>query len=213
MATEESEILETPLTGGSRSNVVRRGGIVARESGSWAPSVHALLNHLEIAGFEGAPRVIGSGFDQKGREILTYVEGELIHPGPWADTSMSRLGTLMRQLHDATASFRVPDNAIWRPWFGREIGKPDIIGHCDAAPWNIIARNGEPFALVDWEVAKAVAKFNGTTAGNVLAGGVIGLGVDAASGANFYYETPIMVELTPAPVAENVPAAPNEPGM
>jgi thiamine kinase-like enzyme len=100
--------------------------------------------------------VVGSGFDEKGREVLTYVEGEVIHPGPWSDAAMSKLGMMMRWLHDATASFRVPDNAIWRPWFGREIGEPDIIGHCDAAPWNIIARNGEPFGLVDWEVAGPV---------------------------------------------------------
>jgi hypothetical protein len=152
----ESELQETPLNGGSRSNVVRQGGIVARETGPWAPSVHALLIHLESVGFEGAPRVVGSGFDEKGREVLTYIEGEVIHPGSWSDAAISKLGTMMRRLHNATASFRVPDNACWRPWFGREIGKPDIIGHCDAAPWNIIARKGEPFALVDWEVAGPV---------------------------------------------------------
>jgi len=41
----------------------------------------------------------------------------------------------------------------------------------------------------------AIAHFGGTTAGNVIAGGIIGIGIDAASGANFYYDSPIMVDL------------------
>jgi uncharacterized protein YceK len=41
----------------------------------------------------------------------------------------------------------------------------------------------------------AVAHFGGATFGNVIAGGVIGAGIDAASGANYYYDTPIMVPL------------------
>jgi Tol biopolymer transport system component len=36
--------------------------------------VHALLRHLESVGFEGAPRVVG--FDDSGREVLTYVDGD-----------------------------------------------------------------------------------------------------------------------------------------
>jgi hypothetical protein len=55
--------------------------------------------------------------------------------------------------HDATASFRPPSDAAWRPWFGRDVGTPDIIGHCDLAPWNVIARLGKPVAFIDWEVA------------------------------------------------------------
>jgi thiamine kinase-like enzyme len=38
------------------------------------------------------------------------------------------------------------------------VGMPDIIGHCDAAPWNIVSRSGIPVALIDWEVAGPVAR-------------------------------------------------------
>lgn len=68
------------------------------------------------------------------------------------------VGGLIRQLHDATASFRPPPDATWRSWFGREVGTPDIVGHCDATPWNIVSREGKPFALIDWEVAGPVAR-------------------------------------------------------
>ena len=143
----------TPLAGGGRTAIARRGGIVLRETGVWAPSVHALLRHLDDVGFAGAPRVVGEGFDDEGREVLTYIEGEVITPAPWSDAAIFDLGRLIRQLHDATGSFRPAPGAVWRPWFGREIDAPDIIGHCDAAPWNIVARQGKPFALIDWEVA------------------------------------------------------------
>ena len=34
--------------------------------------MHALLRHLEEAGFTGAPRLVDSGLDQDGRETLTF---------------------------------------------------------------------------------------------------------------------------------------------
>lgn len=48
-----------------------------------------------------------------------------------------------------------------------------------------------------FEVGKvvAVSHFGGATFGNILAGGIVGVGIDAASGANYYYESPIVVTL------------------
>jgi hypothetical protein len=152
--TNEAE--ERPLTGGGRTAVARRGDVVVRETGPWASTVHSLLRHLEEVVFEGAPRVVGAGFDERGREVLTYVEGEVIVRAPWTDGGVAGVGALLRRLHDATASYQPPKAAVWRAWFGRQVGAPDIIGHCDAAPWNIISRQGQPVALVDWEVAGPV---------------------------------------------------------
>ncbi len=55
----------------------------------------------------------------------------------------------------------------------------------------------------------AKSHFGGATAGNVIAGGVIGIGIDAASGANFYYNSPITVDLGAhtSPVAAASPAS------
>lgn len=62
--------------------------------------------------------------------------------------------------------------------------------------------------------------FNGATLGNVLAGGVIGIGIDAATGANFNYPETIAVPMTPIgasaapvvpPTAATPPAAPVKP--
>ena len=58
----------------------------------------------------------------------------------------------------------------------------------------------------------AKSHMGAATAGNVLAGGLIGMGVDAASGADYYYNSPITVDLgastAPVTAAEPAPAAP-----
>jgi len=46
-------------------------------------------------------------------------------------------------------------------------------------------------------VVTVPAKFNAVTAGNILAGGLIGIGVDAASGANYGYAETTEVPLVP----------------
>jgi ABC-type Fe3+-hydroxamate transport system substrate-binding protein len=53
----------------------------------------------------------------------------------------------------------------------------------------------------------ATSHFGATTAANVIAGGVIGIGVDAASGANYHYDSPIMVSLVPESGGAQTPAA------
>lgn len=147
---------EVPLSGGGRTPVHRAGDEVRRASGPWSPTVQTLLLHLEQVGFAAAPRVVGTGIDDRGREMLTYVEGEILHPGPWSEEALARLGAILRDLHRATASFPVPENAVWQSWFGRELGRPDVIGHCDVGPWNVVSMGGAPVAIIDWEVAGPV---------------------------------------------------------
>ncbi|MDQ6674573.1 MAG: aminoglycoside phosphotransferase family protein [Chloroflexota bacterium] len=137
--------------------VYRSGDVVVRDSAQWTPTVHALLRHLERVGFDGAPRVAGSGFDPVGRETLTFIQGNFIHPGPWTLEGATSVGVLLRRLHAATASFQIPTDAVWYPWFGRGVGRgANVIGHCDVAPWNIVARDGRAAAFIDWDRAGPV---------------------------------------------------------
>jgi len=119
--------------------------------------VHSLLRHLDDVGFAAAPRVVGSGFDSEARETLTYIDGEFLPSGPWSIEGASAIGAMLRELHDATASYTPPPGALWGPWFGRPLGGPvRVIGHCDMAPWNIVARDGMPVGLIDWDFAGPV---------------------------------------------------------
>ncbi len=137
--------------------VLREGKVIHRQTGSWAPAVHSLLRHLEAVSFAGAPRLVGSGFDTQGLETLTFIEGQFMQPGPWTLEGAAAVGRLLRDLHDATASYRPAPGMVWQPWFGRDLGgHVRVIGHCDVAPWNIVARDGLPVALIDWEFAGPV---------------------------------------------------------
>ena len=91
--------------GAGSTGVQRQGNVVLRPARPWTRTVHSLLRHLEEVGFSGAPRVVGSGFAPDGREVLSYVEGEITHPGPWTIKGAAGVGRLLRELHEATASY------------------------------------------------------------------------------------------------------------
>jgi hypothetical protein len=156
MSREDTQ--EIALTGGGRTAVTREGNVVFREAGPWTPSVHALLRHLENVGFAAAPKVIGGGFDARGREAVAYIDGSFVHPHAWRDEGLVDIGRLLRALHDATAEFQPPEIAVWRTWCGRDLNASGrrVFGHCDLGPWNIVARQGRPIAFIDWEVAGPV---------------------------------------------------------
>ncbi len=117
----------------------------------------ALLRHLEAVGFEMAPRVAGGGFAPDSRETLGYVEGKIQHPDVSSDDALFVLGHQLRELHNASASLTPLLDAVWHPWFARDLpGDRPVIGHGDLAPWNIIARQGAPVAFIDWDYAGPV---------------------------------------------------------
>ena len=60
-------------------SVVRQGQIVYRPSGPWTPAIHSLLRHLRQTGFTSIPEIIGSGCNENGQEMLSYIEGEFVH--------------------------------------------------------------------------------------------------------------------------------------
>ncbi|MFI5938611.1 hypothetical protein [Actinoplanes sp. NPDC051494] len=67
---------EEALPGGNTTGAARIGDVVHKPASPWTATVHALLRHLESAGFAGAPRALG--FDEQGRETLTHRRGETI---------------------------------------------------------------------------------------------------------------------------------------
>jgi hypothetical protein len=138
---------------GGPSNANRSGNTIRRAAGPWTDTVHALLRHLEDVGFAAAPRVVGGGFDDDGRQVVTYIEGEFVHPHAWADEGVWQVGRMLRDLHTATAGFRPRQDATWQPWWMHQDGPDSVITHCDAGPWHVVARDGLPVGLIDWELA------------------------------------------------------------
>jgi len=147
-------VREEPFIGGNLNDATRVGDTVRRRAGSWTPAVHALLRFLEKAGFE-APRV--RGLDDKGREVLDYIEGD-VHPG-WPDPApdwvmddyrLAEGARLLRRYHDLVTGFDPPAGARWRLVAPTA---PEIICHNDWAPGNALFRERHLAVMLDWDMA------------------------------------------------------------
>jgi Phosphotransferase enzyme family len=147
---------ERPLAGGMdpAAGVVRIGDTVRRPAGRSAAAVRSLLLHLEDVGFDGAPRFLGT--DDEGRDVLTFVEGDVpLPPYPaWAmtDVALEDLGRLVRRFHEATATFDATSVTGWSDEWADPLGGP-VICHDDLFPENVVFRGGHVVALIDFTEA------------------------------------------------------------
>ncbi len=164
---EDSAEPETPLLGGDvTEGIVRVGATVRRPMGRNAAYIHALLLHLEQAGFEGAPRYLG--VDRAGREVLTFIEGDVAgrpHPAWIADEGrLSSVGRLLRRYDDAAASFTAPEG-IELNLLSEPPGLPpapsyedELAGHLDITPENVVFRDAAAYALIDFDLARPATR-------------------------------------------------------
>ncbi|MFG2090431.1 MULTISPECIES: phosphotransferase enzyme family protein [unclassified Spirillospora] len=152
---------EMPLSGGDVSEgVVRVGDTVRRPLGAHSPAVHGLLRHLEAVAFDGAPRVLG--VDGRGREVLSWVPGEAprrpLAGHVVSDEALRGVGRLLRRYHEAVASYEAPEGAPWDGETSNLDGEPEVIGHCDVTPENVVFRGGMPVALIDFDLARPTTR-------------------------------------------------------
>jgi hypothetical protein len=158
----DPEETEVPLLGGDMTEgIVRVGRTVRRPVRPHTPAVHALLRHLEAAGFDGAPRVLG--IDGRNREVLTYLPGFTgkcsLPDCAIADSTLEDLAELLLRYHQAVIGFKPPPGAQWDGELTRFVDGPtDIICHCDVNLENVIFRTGpdgaRPYAFIDFDLAR-----------------------------------------------------------
>lgn len=141
---------EEPLLGGnSATSVVRVGATVRRVAQPSTESVNALLTHFARVGVPGVPRFLG--YDERGRQILTYVAGSANpDPSDLGPEDLARVGQLIRSLHDAADSFVEPDGARWNVLITPD--ESTLICHHDLAPWNLV-RGAGTMTFIDWDGA------------------------------------------------------------
>jgi hypothetical protein len=143
---------EEMLTGGNVSNVYRLGDTVRRELNPDSSKIHKLLRHLEDKGFSYAPKFMG--IDEKGREILSFIEGEAgndpLKEYMWSDDVLKGIAKMLRFYHDAVSDFPISDD--WKP-IDNTPNKVEVLCHNDFARYNIIFNNNKPIGIIDFDVA------------------------------------------------------------
>lgn len=142
------------LAGGRTTGARLVAGTIRKPCVASTPAVHAVLDYLSSAGFEGAPRPYR--LDGRG-QVLSFLSGDTVGdrlPWPawtWSDVLLVDVGRWLRRMHDLTASFVPPPDAVWATGHAWRPGL--IIGHQDAAPWNAVAHRGRLVGFVDWDTA------------------------------------------------------------
>lgn len=142
---QTGRVVERELSGGFVNEVVRVGDTVRRPMGERAEFVHRVLGLFEEGRWSGAPQFLG--VDERGREMLTFVEGEA------GDASDERVGSveslvgvarLVRRFHDLTAGTALA-------------GGQEVVCHNDLSPRNTVYRDlgGKlrAVAFIDWDLA------------------------------------------------------------
>jgi len=136
------EAPEIPLVGGmSTPGVVRVGNTVRRPVKPDAEYMHALLDHFEAAGFDGAPRFLG--IDEQGRATYTYIEGFAPpHNGfELPESGVAAGARLLRSVHDLTAGTRFAKGS-------------EVACHPSLSQPNFVFRDLVPVAIIDWDGTK-----------------------------------------------------------
>ncbi|MBX4148611.1 phosphotransferase [Paenibacillus sp. FSL W7-1279] len=149
MSNHENEVI---LTGGNVSKVYRSGDTVRRELKPDSYKINKLLKHLENKGFSYAPKFLG--IDEKGREILSFIEGEAgnypLKEYMWSDEVLIEIAKMLRFYHDSVSDFSFDES--WKSIDNTPL-QFEVLCHNDFAIYNIIFNQEKPIGIIDFDVA------------------------------------------------------------
>jgi hypothetical protein len=86
--------------------------------------------------------------------MVSFIHGTAGHyplrPFVLTESTLIRLGLLLRRFHDATMGFSLAGDVRWHNSQGHN---GQVVCHGDAGPYNTIFRDGAPVAFIDFERA------------------------------------------------------------
>ncbi|MBB5959993.1 hypothetical protein FHS29_006615 [Saccharothrix tamanrassetensis] len=113
--------------------------------------VHAFLEYLHSVGFDRVPKPLGL---TGSREVLTHIPGDSGADG-WArvvpDEGLRGFARLLRDFHEASRGFVVPEDAAWALPADVTGG---VVCHGDFGPWNVVWDGLVPVGLLDFDFAR-----------------------------------------------------------
>ncbi len=154
---ESDDGAEIALAGGMGSGglVVRIGDTVRRPWRPHTASVQAFLIHLRGQGLATVPQPLG--IDDRGREILSWLDGDVgVPPFPdWvADHDLLiSVAELQRAMHGAAAGFAPPAGAVWDRANLPPAQPGAIVCHNDLCVENVVVRGSRAVGFIDFDFA------------------------------------------------------------
>ena len=141
---------EQALSGGNMGGAVRVGSTVRKPTQRQSATIQRLLTHVRSQGVTWVPEPLGT--DEQGRDVWSFIAGEVIHDHPawlWSTDVLTTVAKRLRQWHDATASFERHRDDVW--WWPGKL-PADVICHADFAPYNHVFLNGEFVGAIDFDI-------------------------------------------------------------
>ncbi len=140
---------------GGREEITRIGDRVHRPAGRWSNQVQLFLHHIHQNGFDKAPKPFG--FDDQGREVVSYLQGEVInYPLTSSIASLEALTSsagLLREYHDASVGFFANPNHRPELWQLPSRLPCEVICHGDFAPYNVVFKGAAAVGIIDFDTA------------------------------------------------------------
>ncbi len=139
---------EELLSGGNVAPAVVRIGRTVRKP--WTASTASVSHFVAFLRSAGVDAPAAHGRDEQGRHVQEYVPGRLaIDAAPLTHDQLRRDGAMVRGIHDASAHYVAPPDAVW----DSAIPAPgaEFVCHNDLAPWNLIL--GDRWVFIDWDAA------------------------------------------------------------
>lgn len=132
--------------------VVIEGNVVTRPAPPNAETIQGFLRQLRAQGIDAVPEPIAL---HGATETLRLIPGESGGDG-WrhqhTDEGLASAARLLRRLHDASRSWRPPEDANWgMPAVQAAPGEDLVWCHGDPGPWNFVWDDRSAVGLVDWD--------------------------------------------------------------
>jgi Ser/Thr protein kinase RdoA (MazF antagonist) len=150
MTNNEMAMDEQTLSGGNMGGAVRVGSTVRKPTQRQSATIRRLITHVRSRGVTWVPEPLGT--DEQGRDVWSFIAGEVVHDHPawlWSMDVLTIVAKRLRQWHDATASFERHRDDVW--WWPGKL-PADVICHVDFAPYNHVFNNGEFVGVIDFDI-------------------------------------------------------------